>query len=103
LGYCEAALALDPLREDTRRVMIQAYVHLGDLAAAAQLVGQSFDEPPPRALPILINRGDWRLAGEVAYASLARGTASPATMFDHLVAIRMHARKTGDFERARAV
>src|SRR5262245_51070215 len=103
LRYCEAALTLDPLLEDTRRIMIQAYARLGDLAAAEQLVGESFGEPPPRALPVLISRRDWRLAGEVAYASLARGTASPTTMMDHLIAIRMHARTTGDFERARAV
>ena len=42
-------------------------------------------------------------AGEVAYASFARGTFSPITMHDHLDAIRMHARTTGDFDRARAL
>ena len=45
----------------------------------------------------------WVDAGEIAYASLARGTLSAITMMDHLAAIRMHARITGDFDRARAL
>jgi TolB-like protein/Tfp pilus assembly protein PilF len=103
IRYGEEALALDPLLEDTRRVLIRAYVNLGDAQAARQLVGESFDEVSPRALPILLDQRRWVDAGEVAYASLARGTDSPITMVDHLNAIRMHARTTGDFDRARAL
>jgi hypothetical protein len=84
-------------------VLIRTYVNLGDAQAAWQLVGESFDEVSPRALPILLDQRRWVDAGEVAYASLARGTASPITMIDHLDAIRMHARTTGDFDRARAL
>ena len=86
---------------DARRVLIRLYVDLGDPAAARQLVGESFGEPSPRALPILLEERQWVSAGEIAYASLARGTASPITMSDHLVAIRMHARTTGDFDARR--
>jgi tetratricopeptide (TPR) repeat protein len=100
IRYGEEALALDPLLEDTRRVLIRTYVGLGDAQAASQLVGESFDELSPRALPILLDERRWVDAGEVAYASLARVTVSPITMADHLHAIRMHARTTGDFERA---
>jgi TolB-like protein len=103
IRYGEEALALDPLLEDTRRVLIRTYVYFGDPRAARQLVGESFDELSPRALPILLDQRRWVDAGEVAYASLARGTASAATMGDHLDAIRMHARITGEFERARAL
>jgi TolB-like protein len=101
--YCETALELDPLLEDARRVLIRLYVNLGDPTAARQLVSASFGEPSPRALPILLEERQWVPAGEVAYASLARGTASPITMTEHLVAIRMHARTTGDFARALVV
>jgi tetratricopeptide (TPR) repeat protein len=103
IRYGEEALALDPLLEETRRVLIRAYVNLGDVQAARQLVGESFDEMPPRALPILLHERRWVDAGEVAYASFARGTVSPITMADHLDAIRMHARTTGDFDRARTL
>jgi len=100
IQYCETALELDPLLEDARRVLIRLYVDLGDPAAARQLVGESFGDLSPRTLPILLEERQWVSAGEIAYASLARGTASPITMSDHLVAIRMHARTTGDFARA---
>ena len=103
IRYGEEALALDPLLEETRRVLIRTYVNLGDAQAAAQLVGESFDEVSPRALPILLDQRRWVDAGEIAYASLARGTLSAITMMDHLAAIRMHARTTGDFDRARAL
>ena len=70
IRYCEEALAIDPLLEDTRRVLIRAYVNLGDVQAARQLVGESFDEVSPRALPILLDQRRWVDAGEIAYASL---------------------------------
>jgi tetratricopeptide (TPR) repeat protein len=103
IRYGEEALALDPQLEETRRVLIRAYGNLGDAQAARQLVGEGFDELSPRALPILLDQRRRVDAGEVAYASLARGTVSAVTMADHLVAIRMHARTTGDFERARTL
>ena len=103
IRYGEEALALDPLLEETRRVLIRTYVNLGDTQAARQLVGESLDEVSPRTLPILLHERRWVDAGEVAYASLARGTYSAITMVDHLDAIRMHARATGDFDRARAL
>ena len=103
IRYGEEALALDPLLEETRRVLIRMYVGLGDAQAARQLVGEGFDEVSPRALPILLHERRWVDAGEVAYASLARRTASAITMQDHLDAIRMHARTTGDFDLARAL
>ncbi len=56
IRYGEEALALDPLLEETRRVLIRTYVNLGDAQAARQLVGESFDEVSPRALPILLRR-----------------------------------------------
>src|SRR5262245_44254853 len=102
IRYAEEALALDPLLEDTRRVLSREYVNLGDERAARQLVGEIFDEMSPRALPILLHQRRWVDAGEVAYASLARGTDTPFSHLQHLLAIRMHARTTGDFARAQA-
>jgi len=53
-----------------------------------------------RALPILLAERRWVAAGEVAYASLEHATDTPGSMFEHLLAIRMHARSSGDFKRA---
>ena len=38
IQYCERALALDPLLEDTRRFLIPAYLQLGDSEVAELLV-----------------------------------------------------------------
>ena len=45
---------------------------------------------------------DWLRAGEAAYEALARRTGAPDVQGMILTAIRMHARATGDFARARA-
>jgi TolB-like protein/Tfp pilus assembly protein PilF len=102
IRYCEEALALDPLLEPARRLLIRAYIDLGDVLAAEQLVGDAGEDPSPRSVAVLLYRHDWRAAGELAYASLARRTSSPVDMRYDVAAIRMHARATGDFERARA-
>jgi len=99
--YCEEALALDSLLEETRRELIHNYLRLGDLATAEALVEHpGRDELSLRALPILLDRRDWHRAGDVAYQSLERRTASPFTKWFVCTAIRMHARTTGDYARA---
>ena len=100
IRYCEEALALDPLLEDTRRELIHGYLQLGDLPAAESLIEHASDELSVRALPILLDRRDWHRAGDVAYQSLERRTASPFTRWFVCTAIRMHARTTGDYARA---
>jgi TolB-like protein len=101
--YCEEALRLDPLLEDTRRFLILLYLQLGDPEVAEMLVEDTGDELTLRALPILLERRDWHRAGDVAYESLERRTASPFTRWFVCSAIRMHARATGDYRRAEAV
>ena len=102
IRYCEEALAHDPLLEDTRRNLIAAYLDMGDRLAAEQLAGFAEDPQSPRSLWILLEDQQWQAAGEVAYASLARGTDSPTSRAEHLQAVRRHARATGDFARAEA-
>ena len=105
IRYSEQALALDPSREWTRRALIRGYVDLGDLAAARQLLGDEGSERSPRQLRLLMHEDDWRQAGELAYESLARESISGISGTDMLMivsAIRMHARATDEFERARA-
>ena len=55
-----------------------------------------------RRLPILLYQRDWLRAGEAAYDSVARQTISPKDSALVVAAIRMHARTTGNYERARA-
>ena len=98
--YCEEALALDPLLEESRRFLIHQYLLLGEPDVAEVLVERPGEEPNLRALPILIDRRDWVGAGEVAYRALERRTTSPTARWYACSAIRMHARTTGDYRRA---
>jgi Tetratricopeptide repeat len=101
IRYSEQALALDPSREWARRALIRVYLDLDDLSAARQLLGDEGSERSPRQLALLMHEGDWRQAGELAYESLARESVSGTDMLMIVSAIRMHARATDEFERAR--
>jgi len=104
IRYSEQALALDPSREWTRRSLIRVYLDLGDLSAARQLIDDEGPERSPRQLILLMHEGDWRQAGELAYESLARESISGISGTDMVMivtSIRMHARATDEFERAR--
>ena len=104
IRYGERALALDPEQEMTRRNLISAYVDLGEMSAAAQLLADSELQSTPRRLKLLMREQDWRRAGETAYESLANDMMlSDIEAAMHIAAIRMYARQTGDFERARNV
>jgi len=97
----ERALELDPLAEDLRRVLIRAYLDVEDVHAAEQVADTAPHELAVRRLPILLYQRDWLRAGEAAYDSVARQTISPKDTSLVVAAVRMHARTTGNFERAR--
>ena len=100
IRLCEQALAVDPLVEQARRVLIRTYLDIEDPVAAEQLADASRgDEAVPRAFMALYRR-DWTGAGEAAYEALERGTASPDNAGLIYAAIRLHARTTGDAARA---
>jgi TolB-like protein len=101
IEYGEHALQLDPLADNTRRNLIRLYLDVGDLSAAQRLADAAPQELSLRRLPLFLYRRDWQRAGEAAYDSLARQTIGPHDSLLAVSAIRMHARATGDFERAR--
>ncbi len=100
--YGEQALKLDPLDEWARRELIQNYSDIAELAAARQVADEAPHRLPIQHLAVLNAEGNWRQAAEVAYASLADGTwrldSEPYAVF----ALRMDARRTGNYQRARA-
>ena len=100
IRLCEQALAVDPLLQQARRVLIRTYLDVEDPVAAEQLADASRgDEAVPRAFMALYRR-DWTAAGEAAYEALERGTDSPDNEGLIYAAIRLHARTTGDAARA---
>ena len=97
----ERALELDPLAEEMRRGLVRAYLDVADVPAAEQVADAAPHEMPVRRLPILLYQRDWLRAGEAAYDSVARQTISPKDSSLVVAAVRMHARATGNYERAR--
>ena len=100
IHLAEQAAKLDPGSE-------QAWYHVGggyldaDDAASAESAFRGIGESS-RAGPLSLNlyRGDWRAAGEAAYAMLAAGPPRPIDEWRTASALRMHARATGNYERA---
>lgn len=101
IEYAERALSLDPASEATRRALIRGYLIVNDLPAARQVADEAENDLAARRMPILLYQRDWQRAGEAAYESLARQTFSGSDINLGILAIRKHARSTGDFERAR--
>jgi TolB-like protein/cytochrome c-type biogenesis protein CcmH/NrfG len=101
IEYGERALQLDPLAERARQTLVIAYLDVGDVAAAERIVDAADHEVSVRRIPILLYQREWRRAGEAAYDALDRQSVSPQDGVYVVVAIRMHARVTRDFERAR--
>ncbi len=99
--YGEQALKLDPLSEWALRSLILNYLSAGDPAAARRVAEQAPHRLPVQRLDLLILDGDWRDAAEVSYAALVDGTMLPISEPFGNLALRMDARSTHDFARAR--
>ncbi|MCE3286083.1 MAG: Bacterial transcriptional activator domain, partial [Steroidobacteraceae bacterium] len=101
IEYAERALSLDPLAEEVRRGLLRFYLAVGDVAAAEDVVSSAPHESIVRRIPVLVHQRDWVAAGDAAYEGLALQTFGPKDIALGVIAIRMHARTTRDFERAR--
>jgi TolB-like protein len=100
IKLCEQALAVDPLSVEARRLLVRAYIAVGEVVTAEQLVDADRGETGVLRAAIALARKDWIAAGEAAYEVLARDTAAPNNQPLMFAAIRMHARATGDVSRA---
>jgi len=101
--YDEQALTLDPLLDWTRWLLIYNYNDVADPAAARQVTDQAPHRLPVLRLGVLIAEGKWHQAAEVTYAALADGTLTLESEPYGVFALRMEARRTHDFARARVV
>jgi hypothetical protein len=100
--YDEQVVKLDPLQEWARRSLIRVYVDMGDLVAARQVADEAPHRLPIQRLQIVMHAGDWRQAAQLSYAALDDATMMPITEPWAIFSLRMNARKSGDFTRARA-
>ena len=99
----EQALTLDPLSELTRHVVVASYLDVGDPVAARAVVDDAPHPLATREIQIHAYERDWRRAADAAYDAIANETLAPVGEFVAVAAIRMHARATGDYARARRV
>jgi TolB-like protein len=96
----ERAIALDPRAVYPRRVLVRAYLAVGDVGAAEAVAANSPGATDSLQVPVLVRQGEWRRAGEAAYAALAQQQTGPIDEFAVTLAIRRDARFTGDHGRA---
>jgi hypothetical protein len=96
----EQALAIDPDAQWARRSLLRAYLDVGDVRAANAVITGGRGAKIVLQVPVLGYLGQWRRAGEAAYAALEQGLVTPLDEIAVVVAIRRHARLTGQFARA---
>jgi TolB-like protein len=100
IKYLEQAIRLDPLSHWARRVLVRAYLEVQDERAAVAVIEE---DPVPSSileLPLAIYRKQWQRAGELAYQALDSQLAAPIDEPLVVIALRRHARVTGDYQRA---
>jgi hypothetical protein len=97
---CERALAVDPLSEEARRLLVKIYLDLGEIAAAIDVAGAPDQRADVAWMQIRMVRKEWLPAGEIAYEVLEYRTDSPNARGMVLAAIRMHAQISNETARA---
>lgn len=100
IHLAEQAVKLDPGNELAWYHIGVAYLDVGDPASAETAfrgIGESSRSGP---LSLNLYRENWRAAGEAAYGMLAAARPRPIDEWRISHALRMHARATGNYERA---
>jgi TolB-like protein/DNA-binding winged helix-turn-helix (wHTH) protein/Tfp pilus assembly protein PilF len=96
----EQAMAIDPEAQWARRSLVRAYLDLGDVRAANAVIAKAGGDRTVLQVSVFSYTGEWRRAGEAAYAALEQGIVTPLDEVAVVVSIRRHARLTGQFDRA---
>ncbi|MDP9199600.1 MAG: tetratricopeptide repeat protein, partial [Pseudomonadota bacterium] len=100
VSLLEQAVALDPGHETAWRHLILSYISVGDEPGARAAIRNISDHPALGPLNVHLFRNEWRPAGEAAYALVAAGSTYFQMEQQVSLAIRRHARVTGDYQRA---
>ena len=100
VALLEQAVALDPGNQTAWRHLILSYIAVGEIAGANAAIGHISDHPALGPLNVHLFRNEWRKAGEAAYSLVAAGPTYFQIESQVALAIRRHARETGDYRRA---
>jgi tetratricopeptide (TPR) repeat protein len=101
--YGEQALTLDPLSEWTRRLLIRLYVDLQEPELARNVAATAPRVRPVRMLPVYLYQRDWARAAEITFAAVEDETLLALDEPLISAALRMHARTSGQYDRAIAL
>ena len=96
----EQAVALDPSNQTAWRHLVLSYISVGEVASATAAFSKTADHPALSPMISHLFRNEWREAGENAYAVVAAGPTYFQVEMQVSLAIRRHARVTGDYRRA---
>jgi len=102
IKYLEQALRLDPLSDLARWALVRIYFDIGEPETATRVIDEAKHPLPVRRIVLFLYRHQWRQAGEAAYEAVENGTLTPYDEPTAELAIRLHARVTGDYARAEA-
>jgi TolB-like protein/DNA-binding winged helix-turn-helix (wHTH) protein/Tfp pilus assembly protein PilF len=104
IHLAELALQTDPSSEWTRRMLASTYLDLGETAAANAVVAEAEADGaiPVRHLARLLESRQWIKAGDVAYEAQESETALAYDEPEITLALRRHARVTGEIRSALA-
>ncbi|MFZ2507627.1 MAG: TIR domain-containing protein [Steroidobacteraceae bacterium] len=100
IALAEQAVALDPGNETAWRHLITSYLSVDEFASAEAALHHISDHPAIGSLLLNLYRNEWRDAGEAAYTLIAAGPIYRQIESHVSLAIRRHARVTGDYPRA---
>jgi TolB-like protein/cytochrome c-type biogenesis protein CcmH/NrfG len=100
VALLEQAVALDPGNETAWRHLVLSYIAVGEAAGAESAIRHISDHRALVPLNVHLFRNEWRAAGEQAYDLIAAGPTYFQVELQVGLAIRRHARVTGDYQRA---
>jgi len=95
----ERALRLDPDRPWIRLQLSNMYLDVGDIGAAEDVISGHAGMAPSALIAPTLRRGDWRKAGQLAYARPKDQLHDDSEMLA-VWAIRDYALKSGELDRA---
>ncbi len=100
VALAEQAVELDPGNDHAWRYLAVGYYALDEPAAAADAMRHAAYPPAVGAVWGFVHVKEWRKAGEAAYTLIASGQSYFQDELQVAIAIRRHARVTGDYRRA---
>ncbi len=100
IQYLEQALRSDPDNEFFRRILMKAYLDLGETNEAQSIAASAAHPVDARRVMVLVRHHEWAVAAQRTYEEDRLRTSTPIEGDNRSLAVRMQARRSGDFQPA---